>query len=73
MSRVRQAGREIAITRQQQQPFRVVVEPADRIDVVADAAAREEIDDRRPMLRIRAARDVAARFVQEDVALRAAA
>ena len=45
--------REIAVARQEQQPFRFVVEPADRIDVVADAALAQQIDDRRTLLRIR--------------------
>ena len=67
---MRQPCGEIAVAREQQQPFGVVVEPADRIDVVADAARGEQIDHRRPMLWIRAAGDVAARLVEEDVQVR---
>jgi hypothetical protein len=44
MARVCQPRREIAIVRQQQQPFAVVVEAPDRVDVFAHAA--EQIDDR---------------------------
>src|SRR5688572_24889367 len=68
VTRMRELRREIAVARQQQKSFRVVVEPADGIDVLANAALREQIDDRRPLLRIGSARDVAARFVEEDVA-----
>jgi len=67
MAWMRQLRRQIAVARQDQQAFRVVVEPSDRIDVVADPVAREKVDDRRTMLRIDTAGDVAARFVQEKV------
>ena len=48
--RMRQARREIAVARQKQQPLRIEVEPADRIDVAVHAALREQVDHRRPML-----------------------
>jgi hypothetical protein len=44
MPRVRQPRREIAIVRQQQQSFAVVVEAADRVEVFTHAA--EQVDDR---------------------------
>ena len=62
---MRQLRGEIAVVGQQQQPLGVVVEPSDRIDVVAHAA--QEIDDRLPPLRVGARRDVAARFVEQQI------
>ena len=53
VARMRQPRREVAVVGQQQQPLGVVVEPADRVDVLADAA--EQIDHRPPALRIRRA------------------
>ena len=64
---MRQHRRQVAVARQDQQAFRLVVESSDRIDVVADPVAREKVDDRRTMLRIDAAGDVAAGLVQEKV------
>ena len=47
------AAPQVAVAGQDQQAFRLVVQPADRIDVVADAVARQDVDHRRTMLRIR--------------------
>lgn len=65
VSRVCQSGRQRPVVREQQQAFRVVVEPTDRIDVLADAA--EQIEYGRSPLRIRAGRDESARLVEQDV------
>ena len=35
-----QVRREVAVARQQDQPLRLVVQPADRVDVIADAPFR---------------------------------
>ena len=53
VARMRQPRREVAVVHQQQQPFRFVVQPADRVDVLLDAA--EQIEDRLPPLRVRRA------------------
>jgi len=68
VTRMREARRQFAIAREDQETLRIVVEPPHRIDVIPHAPACQEIDDRRPMLRIRPARDVAPRLVEEDVA-----
>ena len=62
-----QLRREIAVAGQQQQPFRFVIEPPDRIHVVAHAPLRQQIDHGRTALRIGSAGDVAARLVHQDV------
>jgi hypothetical protein len=67
MAWMRQHRCQVAVARQDQQAFRLVVESPDWIDVVADPVAREKVDDGRTMLRIDAARDVAAGLVQEKV------
>jgi hypothetical protein len=64
MARMGEVCRQIAVVGENQQAFGVEVEPADRIDVFADA---DQLDDRGPLLRIRASRDVAPRFVQQHV------
>jgi excinuclease ABC subunit C len=64
---MRQAGREITVARQQQQPFRLVVEPPNRIYVVAYSTFRQQVDDGRPSLRIGAADDITARFVEKKI------
>jgi hypothetical protein len=48
--RMRQAVRQLAIVGEQQQPFRVVVEAPDRIDVFLHAA--QQVEHRRTLLRI---------------------
>ena len=67
VARMRQPRREVAVVGQQQQAFGVEVEPSDRVDVLAHAA--QQIDHRRPPLRIRSRRDVAARLVQQEIAM----
>ena len=67
VARMGEPRRQVAVVGQQQQPFGVVVEPADRVDVLAHAA--QQVEDRRPPLRIRARRDVAARLVQQEIAV----
>ena len=64
-----EARGEITVAREQQQSFRIEIEPADRIDIAVHASLGEEVDHRGPMLGIRPARDVAARLVEEDVAI----
>src|SRR5437867_9631680 len=49
VARMREPRRQIAVVGQQQQPFRIEVEPADRVYVLADAA--QKVDDSRPLLR----------------------
>ena len=66
MARMCQAGGQVAIVGQQQQPFGFEVEAADGVDVLADA---DKIDDRRPLLRIGSRGDVSARLVQQQVAM----
>jgi hypothetical protein len=44
---------EVAVIRQDDQAFRVVVESSDGIEIPVDAGTREQIDDGRPALRIR--------------------
>jgi hypothetical protein len=64
---VRQRGGEVAVIGEQEQAFSVVVEPSDRIDVLAHAA--QQIDDGGTPLRIRPRGHVPLRLVQEDVAM----
>jgi hypothetical protein len=58
----------IAIIREQQQPFRVVVEPADRIEVAFHPGSCEKVDDRLTPLRIRSRAHHATRLVHQEVA-----
>src|SRR5688572_3194377 len=67
VTRMRQARGEIAVVCQQQQPFAVVVEAANRVDVFAHAM--EQVDHRLTTLRIGAGGDDARRLVQQDVAM----
>ncbi len=64
---MREAGCQVAVARQQQQPFRIEVEPANRINVVVHATLGEQVNHGRTVLGIRTARDVAARLVEDDV------
>jgi len=70
VSRMAHALGEISIIREQQQAFRVVVEPADRIEIPVDPGGREEVDDRLTPLRIRPRAHHAARLVHQKVASR---
>jgi hypothetical protein len=63
---MRQRRGELAVVGEQEQAFSVVVEPSDRIDVLAYAA--EQIDDGGTPLRIRPRGHVPLRLVEEDVA-----
>ena len=67
VARVGEPVREWAVVRQEQHPRRVAVEASHRHD--ADLAA-DEIDDRRPALRVARCRDRPARLVEQDVAQR---
>jgi len=68
VTRVSQLLGKRAITRQEQQSLRVVVQPSDRIHVFTHAAGGEQVDDRGAPLGIGSRRDVAARFIEQDVA-----
>jgi hypothetical protein len=70
MAWMREARRQLAFVGEEQQAFRVVVESSDRIDALADA--RQQIDDRRPALRIDDGRHIPARLVQQEIAERLA-
>ncbi|GEM_PF-2043892 len=63
--RVEQPHGEFAVVGEQQEAFRVVVEAADGVDVVADL--RQQIEDGGPVLGVLAGGQVAARLVQQDV------
>ena len=67
MAWVRQPRRQVAVIGEQQQPLRLVIEAAHRVDVLADTA--QQIDDRRPPLRIGSGRHIPARLVQQQVAV----
>jgi hypothetical protein len=67
VARVQQARRDLPVVREQQQAFRIVVEPAHRVDVLPDAG--QQVEDRRPAFRILPGRHVAARLVEQDVAV----
>ena len=65
VTRMGQLRGEVAVVGQDEQPFGIVVEASDRVDVVAHAP--QQIDHRRPPLGIGPRRDVAARLVQQEV------
>ena len=67
VARMREPRRQVAVVGQDQQALGVEVEPADGVDVLAHA--RQQIDHRRPLLRIRSRRHVAARLVEQHVAM----
>ena len=67
VARMREMRGELAVTRQQQEALGIEVEPPDRVDVFVNTAFLQEVYDGRPMLRIRATGDVAARLVHEDI------
>jgi hypothetical protein len=66
VSGVRQLRSKLSVVRQEQQPFGVVIETPDRIDILADT---DEIDHRPTPLRVGTCRDDAGRLVQQDVAM----
>ena len=65
VARVQQAGREVAVVGEQQQALRVVVEAANRVDVLAHVG--QQVEDRRPLLGVLPGGHVAARLVEQDV------
>jgi hypothetical protein len=65
--RVRQRRGEVAVIGEEEQSFGVVVEPSDRIDVLAYAA--QQIDHGRTALGIRPRGHVSGRLVEQDVAM----
>ena len=65
VARVQQPGREVAVVGEQQQALRVVVETADRVDVLAHV--RQQVENGRPLLGVLPGRHVAARLVEQDV------
>jgi hypothetical protein len=64
---MQQAFGEGPVVGEQQQPFRVVVEAAHRVDVLPHLG--HQVEDRRPPFRVLAGRHVAPRLVQQDVAV----
>ena len=67
VARMQEPRREVPVVRQEQQALRVVVEAAHRVDVLPHL--REEVEDRRPALRVLPRRHVAARLVEQHVAV----
>ena len=67
VARMGQGGGEVAVVGENQEPFGVEIEPADRIDVLPDTL--QQIEDGAAMLRVRSRRNVVARFVQEEIAV----
>jgi len=67
VARMRQPVRERTVVREQEHPAGVDVEPPDRHDA---RGVVDEVDDRRPALRVARGRDDARRLVQEHVAER---
>ncbi len=65
MTGMHQPRGQLAVVGEQQEPFRVVVESSDRIDVLA--RTRNQIEDGRAALRIEAGRDKAPRLVQQQI------
>jgi len=65
VARVQQSRCQLAVVGEQQQAFRVVVEPAHRVDVLPDLG--QQVEHRRPALRVLPRRHVAARLVEEEI------
>jgi hypothetical protein len=65
MTRVRELRGEIAVVGQQQQSVRIEIEAPDGVHVFTNAV--QQVDDRRPPLRVRSRRDISARLVKEKV------
>lgn len=68
VARVGDAVGEFPVIRQQQQPLAVHVESAHREDAVAPVGGGEEVVDGAPALGVAGGRQVAARFVQHEIA-----
>ncbi len=64
--RMQEPGRQCSVVRQDEQPFRVIVETADRIHVVADVA--DQLHDRSPSAGVRAGGEIPSGLVEQDVA-----
>ena len=64
---MRETGRQVAVVGQEQQTLGVVIQAPDRIHVFFDPT--DQVDDCRTTLRIRPRRHVAARLVQQQVAM----
>jgi len=64
---MQQALGQRAVVGEDQQALGVVIQPTDRVHVLADVG--DEIDDRRPLLGVLPCRHVAPRLVQQDVAV----
>jgi hypothetical protein len=65
VSRVHDAVRDIAVVGEEEQPFGVAVEPADRKHALRDM---DQVHHRSPVPLVLHRRDVAARFIQQQVA-----
>ena len=65
IARMQQAGGQLAVIGQQQQPGRVIVEPTDRKDALAHLA--EQLTDRWPPFRVGQGADHTGRFVEEKI------
>ena len=65
--RMGQRGGEIAVVGENEQPFGVEIEPADRIDVLPHAF--QEIENGGPVLGVRSRGDIAARLVEKKIAM----
>lgn len=65
--RVQEALHEPAVVREEQQAFRVVVETADRVDVLPHV--RQQVEHRRPPLGILPRRHIPAGLVEQDVSV----
>jgi len=68
--RMRHALGELAVVGEQNQALGIGIQPADGIEVPADAAARHQIDDGRALLRIRSRAHHAARLEHQQVPAR---
>ena len=65
IARMQQAGGQLAVIGQQQQPGRVIVEPTDRKDALADLA--EQLTDRWSPFRVGQGADHTGRFVEQKI------
>src|SRR5439155_20608958 len=65
VTRMREPGGEVAVVGQQQQPFRIEVEAADRIDVLVHAV--QQVENRRAPLWIGPGGHVAPRLVEQNI------
>ena len=65
IARMQQAGGQLAVIGQQQQPGRVIVEPTDRKDALAHPA--EQLTDRWPPFGVGQGADHTSRFVEQKI------